>query len=83
MIEPITFGQLHGVLEQLGFRRSTGSNDYVAYRHEATDTVLHYPAHHKNDLVPTASILGTRKLLVDRGVVEAEQLENLFHAVAA
>jgi hypothetical protein len=83
MTEPITFGQLHGVLEQLGFRKSAGSKDHVAYRHAASDTVLYYPPLRTNDLVPAASIVGTRKVLVDRGVVAAERLEQLLHATAA
>jgi predicted RNA binding protein YcfA (HicA-like mRNA interferase family) len=83
MTEPITFGQLHGVLEQLGFRKSAGNKDHVAYRHEATGTVLYFPAHRAIDLVPASSIVGTRKVLVDRGVVEAERLEQLFHSIAA
>ena len=82
MTEPITFAQLQGVLEQLGFCKSVGPKDHVIYRHAASDTLLYYPPQHTNDLVPMASIVGTRKLLVDRGVVDAEQLEQLFHAVA-
>ena len=83
MTESVTFGQLREVLEQLGFRKGAGSKDHVAYRHAASETVLYFPPLRTNDLVPAASIVGTRKLLIDRGVVEAERLEQLLHATAA
>jgi hypothetical protein len=82
MTEPITFGQLHGVLEQLGFRKKM-AKDHVTYRHAASETLLYFPPLRPNDLVPVASIVGTRKLLIDRGVIEAKQLEQLLHAIAA
>ena len=83
MTESITFGQLHKALLQLGFRKSTSPKDVVIYRHGPSETVLYFPPHQATDPVPAASIVGTRKVLVDRGVVEARQLEQLLHATAA
>jgi len=83
MTVPITFSQLVGVLEQLSFQQSAGPKEHTVFRRTSTGTVLYYPPHHSNDLVPIALIVGTRKLLVDHGVVDAEQLEQFLHAVAA
>lgn len=83
MTEPITFGQMCRVLDELGFRRTAGPKGHTILRHESSGTVLYYPPHQLNDRMPASYMVGTRKLLIDHGVVSAEQLEQLLHPVAA
>lgn len=83
MTKSITFRQLDEALQELGFRRSIGPKENVIYRHGPSETVLYFPPHESADLVPAASIVGTRKVLVDRGVVAADRLELLLQANAA
>jgi predicted RNA binding protein YcfA (HicA-like mRNA interferase family) len=83
MTERVSYAQLDSVLAQLGFHKTTDANSHVTYRHEATGTILRYPKHRQKDLVPLGSIIGTRKLLVDRGVVDSERLEGMLLAAAA
>jgi len=83
MSDRVTYTQLDAVLSQLGFRKSAGPASHVVYRHDATETRLLFPKHRARDWVPSASIVGMRKLLVDRGVVAAEQLEEMLLAAAA
>jgi hypothetical protein len=83
MTEPITFAQLDTILSQLGLRKTIVRDSHVVYKHEPTDTALYFPPYRPKDLVPAGSMLGTRKVLIDRGVVEAEQLDELLHATVA
>ena len=83
MTDSVTFAQLDSVLEQLGFRKSPVAESHVAYRHAESETVLYLPSHRGTDPVPLGSLIGMRKVLIDRGVVEAERLEEMLHAAAA
>ena len=83
MSEPITFAVLDSVLTQLGFQITKVPKSHVAYRHSASDTALYFPLHRPKDLVPAISVVGIRKVLVDRGVVEAARLDEMLQASAA
>ena len=83
MTEPVTFAQLCRVLDDLGFQKSSGPKDYTIYRKDATGTILYYPPHRTNDLVSDELFMGTRKLLLDHGVIDEDELEQLLQPVAA
>jgi hypothetical protein len=83
MTESVTFAQLDSVLAQLGFRKSIVAKSHVAYRHDASDTVLLFPPQRAGDAVSAGLMVGTRKVLLDRGLVEAERLDEMLHATAA
>jgi hypothetical protein len=83
MIESLTFARLDAVLMELGFTKTVTPKSHITYRHESSDTVMYFPIFRSADLVPTTSIIGTRKVLVDRGVVEADRLDEMLQAAAA
>ena len=83
MNETISYAQLHAALVQLGFRKVVLPSANIQYRHEASGTSLVFPAHRPEDRVPAASIIGTRKVVVDRGVAKAELWNELLQAPAA
>lgn len=83
MNDSISYQQLETLLAQLGFRQSTLPSSNIMHRHESSDTFFVFPPHRPQERVPITSIIGTRKVLVDRGLIDAERWEEMVHTPAA
>ena len=83
MHESITYAQLNVALQQLGFQKTDSAGGPVGYRHIPSETVLLFKPHRPSDAVPPGSLAATRKLLVERGLIDAAGLEEMLHSVAA
>jgi len=83
MIDSITFACLETDLTELGFSKTATPKSHITYRHAPSDTVFYFPKFRASDMVPASYVLGTRKVLVDRGVVEAERWDEMLQTAAA
>ena len=83
MLDSVTYAHLDRALKQLGFQQTERADGTIGYRHEATDTVVLFKPHSPKDMVPKGTLAATRRLLVERGLVGAEEWVDMLHSVAA
>jgi hypothetical protein len=75
----VSFSVLQRVLEELGFVRKKVGCPQVVFKHGPSDTVFLFPAYKERDPVAAADLIGVRKILDERGVIEAQALEEMLH----
>ena len=75
----ISFAVLQHVLEDLGFVRKKVRGPQVVLEHGPSDTVFLFRAYKARDKVATADLIGVRRILDERGLIEPEALEEKLH----
>jgi hypothetical protein len=83
MTKSITFAELENALRKLGFEKKAVPDAPVGYEHLASDTVLLFRSHRSDEMVPPGSLAATRKLLIDRGLVDPERWDEMLQVAAA
>jgi hypothetical protein len=73
--EPISFDCLRKVLLDLGFVESHVPGPYLLFEHSPSETLLPYRAYEPGDHVSWADLVMTRRLLDERGILEAREFE--------
>jgi hypothetical protein len=82
MIKPITYLQFDSAMRELGFRRVEPANAPIGYKHDASETIVLLREHHPDEVVPAGTLGATRKLVVDRGLVDSKRWDELFQPVS-
>jgi hypothetical protein len=71
----ITFADLRGFLESLGFEPLAQKKGFV-FQHAATDTRLLFRHYEPREQVQPADLAVTRKMLDERGILSADRFEH-------
>jgi hypothetical protein len=79
----VSFAVLERVLEDLGFVRKKVGGPQVVFEHVPSDTVFLFRAYKARDKVAPGDLIGVRKILDEKGVIEQEALEELLHQPSA
>lgn len=82
MRERVTYGRLRSVLTGLGFQE-TRNPKRTCLEHAASDTVFLFRPYRANDLVTPAEVVVVRKMLDEKGLLEAEAFEAMLHKAPA
>jgi len=72
----IPFDGLRKVLLDLGFVEAHVPGPYLLFEHAPSGTLLPYRAYEPGDPVSWADLVMTRRLLDERGIVEAKAFET-------
>ena len=83
MSESTTYAQMDAALRRLGFQKTEVNDGPVGYRHAPSDTVVLFKKHRPNEVVPPGTGAATRKLLIERGLVDGAQWDEMLRPVAA
>jgi hypothetical protein len=75
----VSFAVLLRVLQDLGFVRKKVGGPQVVFEHGSADTVFLFRAYKACDKVAAADLIGVRKILDERGVIEPRALEEMLH----
>ncbi len=75
----VSFSVLQRVLESLGFFRKKVDGPQVVFEHSPSRTVFMFRAYKPRDKVTAADLMEVHKILDERGVIEAADLEGLLH----
>jgi hypothetical protein len=75
----ISFAVLQRVLEGLGFVKKKVEGPQLVFEHAPSDTWFLFRAYKPRDKVTAADLIGVRKILDERGVLAAADLEALLH----
>jgi hypothetical protein len=73
--DQIPFDCLRKVLLDLGFVETVVEGPYLLFENAASETLLPYRAYREGDAVSWADLAMTRRLLDERGLLEARELE--------
>ncbi len=75
----VSFAALQRVLEGLGFVRKKVGGPQVVFEHAPSDTWFLFRVYKPRDKVTAGDLIGVRKILDERGLLEPEALEGLLH----
>jgi hypothetical protein len=75
----VSFAVLQRVLEDLGFVRKKVGGPQMVLEHGPSDTVFLFRAYKARDKVAAADLIGVRKILDEKGVIEPQALEEMLH----
>lgn len=77
MNSKVTFAQLQGLLEKLGFRGTTHPT-HLTFQHTASDTVFLFRTYRATDAVTPANLAVVRRMLDERGLMPADRFEKTW-----
>ncbi len=77
--EQVPFGRLRQVLLDLGFVATVVSGPYLLFEHSPSGTLLPYREYQPGDSVNWADLVMTRRLLDERGLLDADDFEAVLH----
>lgn len=76
--KPTTFETLERVLADLGFVRGYTTGRHKVFEHEESDTVFLFRESAPQDIVGAIQVLGTRRILIERGLVDEDEFDRLL-----
>ncbi len=82
MERKISFAELRQFLERLGFTETVHPT-HVVFEHLASDSLLVFRRYRARDAVSPANLVTVRKLLDERGLVEADEFDNRWRKAPA
>jgi hypothetical protein len=83
MHETITYAALDRFLTGLGFVKSTTPEPHILYEHVESGTLLPLRRHRPGDRVDPGTLTVVRKFVVDNGLAEPADIEQLFQKSSA
>jgi hypothetical protein len=79
----VSFAALQRVLEDLGFVRKKVGGPQVVFEHAPSATVFLFRAYQARDPVAAADLIGVRRILDEKGVIDPAALEERLHQPSA
>ncbi len=73
-----TFATLCQMLTDLGVQAKPGPRSATAFEHARSGTLLFLRSHVPEEIVDQANLVGIRRLLDERGVVDRERFDELL-----
>lgn len=74
----ITYGELDGVLERLGFHPVPTSGPQKVFENQAFDALVVLPPEEMDQSVRPHHWVAIRKLVIEKGIVDSTALERLI-----
>jgi predicted RNA binding protein YcfA (HicA-like mRNA interferase family) len=71
MTKPITYGQLHRLLTELGFQDISVPDSHAAFRHQDTDTVILLAIHAPTEPAREIDVRRVGRILDEKGILDA------------
>ncbi len=78
----MSFADLQGFLEGLGFETAVKPNG-ILFRHVPTETLLVFRTYQPRELVTAADLAVARKMLDERGILDAENFDSQLTKTSA
>jgi predicted RNA binding protein YcfA (HicA-like mRNA interferase family) len=82
MSKKVTFGDIHRLLEAYGFEQTSIKGKHVLFEHKASDTLLMFRPHRRNELVDAMTLSIVQKTLDARGFLESDEFEDALRQVS-
>lgn len=82
MNNAVTFARLRKTLTGLGFMETVVPGSHVVFEHHPSETLLAFREYKNGEKVNRGDLAVTRRFLVEKGLVEEEQLESMLQAAA-
>lgn len=79
----MTYEGFDALLTQLGFTRDRVESKWIRYRHSATELVIVVAAKAPDDFVRVTDAISARRHLVEKGIIGAEELDELLSKIDA
>ena len=76
MTKKVTFGDIHRLLEELGFVQTTVKGKHVVFTHKPSDTLLIFRPHRRNERADPMTLAMVRMSLDQRGFLERDEFER-------
>jgi hypothetical protein len=83
MNETLPFAALDEFLQKLGFEKIVVPKSHIGYRHADSDTIFMFRLYKPHDPVDRVNRASVRKLLLERGLIEPEDWDELLKAKSA
>ena len=83
MTKNVTFGQVHRLLDGMGFVRKPVEGKHVVFEHKPTDTLLFFRPHRLNERVDAMTLSIVQKTLDLNGFLESDQFEDALRRASA
>jgi hypothetical protein len=78
-----SFATLQQLLKGLGFVRKKVDGPQLVFEHSPSDTWFLFRAYKPRDKVTAADLIGVRKILDGRGVLDEDDFDELLHQSSA
>ena len=82
MADKVTFGDLHRLLANFGFKPVPGNEPYSVFQHEPTGALQAFGAHRPEERVDAMTLAAVRMTLVENGFLERDEFEDTVREVA-
>jgi hypothetical protein len=79
----VPFAELQRLLVELGFQVADDVTDHYRYEHTASDTVFQFRRYRPQELVNLPNLIMVRRILDERGLLEAHQFDRLLSKTPA
>jgi len=79
----ITFAALRQLLSDLGFVEKVLPQSHVVFEHAPSDTIFVFRPYRPRDRVADYDLVGVRRHLDERGLLECGDFENRLHQPSA
>ena len=79
MPEQISFRQLEGALEKLGFEETWVEDRYVQFKNPQADAIIVLSSHQKENALHPAYQRMVEKVLEEKGIMSQDKFEKLLH----
>ncbi len=76
----INFLQLRQVLKKLGFNESWVKGSHVTFNNPQANALILLSTHQKGDDIRPAYLRMVEKVLEEKGIIQRQQFESLFHS---
>lgn len=83
MTETLPFAALDQFLQKLGFEKIVVPKSHIGYTHPESDAAFMFRLYKPNDPVASHNRASVRTLLIDRGLIEPEDWDELLKAKSA
>jgi hypothetical protein len=77
MNKKVTFAQLRKLLETMGFHGTTHPT-HLAFEHSPSNTVFLFRTYRAADPVSPANLAAVRRMLDERGLMEADRFDKVW-----
>ena len=79
----VRFAELRQLLTELGFLQDTLKNKSICFRHAPSGTVFHLHHYKPDEFVIVVHLIMVRRILDERGLMEADEFERLLNKAPA
>jgi hypothetical protein len=79
----VRFAEMRELLLDMGFVEKTFNDGHTGFRHAASDTSFHFRPYEPTDFVIIVHFLMVRRILDERGLLDAHEFDRLLSKTPA